>query len=430
MDIDSTDKYIECQLSDPATSDQNGPPLVAVEYLAEGAANVVFSLRPSNKAKFNFKHVTLGHVLRISKGLNSSSSSSTVPGIQVKRDFDQIIAPIFHEDGLSALLLDLETVRLPRELIEQANEQIMDTKTSSRKTKLPDSTDVGFLMPDMSSVLGESLTIEIKPKWLLQSPNAPEESYRCRNCALHAQRKATCKKLDINGEPYICPLKLHAGNPSDIQSFIRQRIREDIQSKESIDPDVENRVVDAMTAYFSPEGQGHKILDAIHKRQRQYDPEGIQARPTYTGAAGHAKEILYIAKEGRGDQLFNRPAPHARSAALPVPDTDNLDDELSKAEEDIERLEQFDRGIRIAMTLRDCSLYVRANYTGKTVEIEAKLGDLDYKSDQKFNDWQLKEHLLVQGLYYKGMGKGQLDRDYTEQCLVAEKWRANVPRYW
>ena len=83
------------------------------------------------------------------------------------------------------------------------------------------------------------------------------------------------------------------------------------------------------------------------------------------------------------------------------------------------------------MTLRDCSLYVRAKYSGEgAVEIEAKLGDLDYKSDKKFVEWRMKEYELEHGLYYKGMGAGQLDRDYTERCLVAEKWRANVPRYW
>lgn len=288
-------------------------------------------------------------------------------------------------------------------------------------------------MPDMSSVPGESLTIEIKPKWLLQSPNAPEEAYRCRNCALNAQKKA---KSRISGtetadEAYICPLKLHSGNPADTQPYIRRKILEENERLQgTLQPSVETRVINALTDYFSPKGEGHKILDALHKRQHQNDPEGIEERQNYTGPAEHAKEILYVIKEGRGDSLFNRPAPHTLPAPLPLPDTDNLDDEMTKAQEDIERIEKFDRGLRIAMTLRDCSLYVRANYTREKVEIEAKLGDLDFKSDRKFVEWGMKEFELDQGLYYKGMGEGQLDRDYAEQCLVAENWRARVPHFW
>jgi inositol-pentakisphosphate 2-kinase len=44
----------------------------------------------------------------------------------------------------------------------------------------------------------ESYTVELKPKWLLQSPTAPKDSINCRTCALQLKRE----------KPRICPLKL------------------------------------------------------------------------------------------------------------------------------------------------------------------------------------------------------------------------------
>lgn len=43
-----------------------------------------------------------------------------------------------------------------------------------------------------------SYTVEVKPKWLIQSPTAPNDSTNCRTCALGLLR----------GKPKMCPLKL------------------------------------------------------------------------------------------------------------------------------------------------------------------------------------------------------------------------------
>jgi inositol-pentakisphosphate 2-kinase len=77
----------------------------------------------------------------------------------------------------------------------------------------------GILLPDMSSIPGSVTTIEIKPKWLLQSPNAPRDAYLCRTCALHASRKSK----QTYKEPYICPLALVAGNTAAIELYLRDK---------------------------------------------------------------------------------------------------------------------------------------------------------------------------------------------------------------
>ncbi|OHE92352.1 inositol-pentakisphosphate 2-kinase [Colletotrichum orchidophilum] len=72
-----------------------------------------------------------------------------------------------------------------------------------------------------------------------------------------------------------------------------------------------------------------------------------------------------------------------------------------------------DEGFSIAMTLRDCSLYMRYRVEkdgpGETVvadSFEAKLADLDKKNvSWKFKEWQDKERALIDEGWYTGRGK-------------------------
>ena len=123
----------------------------------------------------------LGQVLRISKG-----HDKTPHGSQVKSDFEERIKPLFEEKDMlgsfEEYLLGITTVELEESVLPGLNEQIW-SHSKREKRDLPVAS-VGLLMHDMSSEPGSSLTIEIKPKWLAQSANAPEDAYRCRTCAL------------------------------------------------------------------------------------------------------------------------------------------------------------------------------------------------------------------------------------------------------
>jgi inositol-pentakisphosphate 2-kinase len=56
--------------------------------------------------------------------------------------------------------------------------------------------------------------------------------------------------------------------------------------------------------------------------------------------------------------------------------------------------------LRLAMTLRDCSLFVAVPL--RSGEITSKLADLDFKSAEKIDDWRDKEATLVnEGWYVK-----------------------------
>ncbi|THV50083.1 hypothetical protein BGAL_0165g00020 [Botrytis galanthina] len=72
----------------------------------------------------------------------------------------------------------------------------------------------------------------------------------------------------------------------------------------------------------------------------------------------------------------------------------------------------------VAMTLRDCSLYIRMNKDSQV--IEARLGDLDYKSASKYSSWRKKEQELVDEGWYCGEERKELKQPIDE-CLLSRK---------
>jgi inositol-pentakisphosphate 2-kinase len=70
----------------------------------------------------------------------------------------------------------------------------------------------------------------------------------------------------------------------------------------------------------------------------------------------------------------------------------------------------FDDNLRLAMTLRDCSMFIKISYnTAGVTAIESKLGDLDFKSAEKIVDWMDKEKQLLQdSSYTKSVKEGPI----------------------
>jgi inositol-pentakisphosphate 2-kinase len=80
--------------------------------------------------------------------------------------------------------------------------------------------------------------------------------------------------------------------------------------------------------------------------------------------------------------------------------------------------------LRLAMTLRDCSLYIRIPWADQNAPIEAKLGDLDFKSRVKLGDWSLKEEKLLHGGWYVNLDSGM------DECWIAQGWKRDAPHYF
>ena len=209
------------------------PPQTSLQYLAEGAANIVYrfiipptspsiaaDITPDNQMDGSesttppateidalcYDLIFKGKLLRLRKGL-----ASTVSNEESFKRFQDVIRRLFPAENL----VEQGLVRLPSSMIADCNRQLhLDESSRARPRKrcgvyLAEDEPYGTLIPDMSpnTDVGEVL-VEFKPKWLAQSPSAPPGSTRCRTCALRAmkQAKQRCGEEDM---PFsLCPLDL------------------------------------------------------------------------------------------------------------------------------------------------------------------------------------------------------------------------------
>ncbi|KAF2743087.1 hypothetical protein M011DRAFT_246034 [Sporormia fimetaria CBS 119925] len=336
---------IRCRL---ARLPEESPNAVALVYLAEGAANIVFSIQKSqtqHPVVFEGPRRILYHptvfnafVMRISKGLDK-----TLDGRQVYHDFEHEIQPLFDTRSTPNFLehlLSLWMVALDPSVHSGLNEEI-ETRSSRYKGPIP-TDSVGLIMENMSTSQSQhtlSVTIELKPKWLAQSPNAPPGSVRCRTCALQASKehKGISKK-----DAYICPLNLIDAEANVLEPFILLNVQEATRGQVELQAAKEQAIAHTM-AHYLEHGKGYLLMQHIRTKQCELDPHGVLGP-------------------------YN---PH---------------------------------DLRLAMTLRDCSLFLRYVENEHGTEVQARLGDLDFKSAEKMDDWAKKEEQLIAGGWYKGHG--------------------------
>ncbi|KAF2438518.1 hypothetical protein P171DRAFT_436984 [Karstenula rhodostoma CBS 690.94] len=369
---------------------------VRFEFLAEGAANAVFRVVPyssrGGEKSFVFvddqgnildKEKLAKKVLRMSKG-----RPKTLKYEEIMEGFETEVKPLFRKtepsqerapgrstatnlsinESFEEFIMTHEGVAIAPEAIKALIAELHTHCPNNRHIEPHHLEERGILLPDMSSVPGSVTTIEIKPKWLLQSPNAPRDAYRCRTCALQTSRQS---EKPYEG-PWICPLALVAGNKAAIEPYIRYRSLRTLNERpdKNVMQPPSNDAVEAIVQRAVPyliTGPGHKILQHIRYLQGQLDPEGVLCRP------------------------------------------------MSSKKED---------RLRLAMTLRDCSLFIRIPWADQNAPIDAKLGDLDFKSPGKMRDWFKKEEGLLHGGWYVNLESGM------DECWIAQGWKKYVPHHF
>ncbi|OCK95825.1 uncharacterized protein K441DRAFT_526492, partial [Cenococcum geophilum 1.58] len=317
-----------------------------LRYLAEGAANIVLAIQPLlipltlwddafavffvDEGQYPLPLIE-GKVLRLSKDVPNAPKCHVID-----IHFESKIKPMFDEKHLVAH----ELISLDDSVIEVLNSRLakMDSsreRPESRVGTLVETDEYkGLLITDMSSQPGISTTLELKPKWLLQSPNAPPHAERCRTCATRAQRDS---KARAQGKPQnhpirpICPLALVSGDYKTIVSIVSGRLCQKQAFKEQ------------------------PVLAQVQViNNRQFDPVGILSHQY-------------------------------------LDDYDGEDHHCAGAEM-----------LKLAMTLRDCSMFIRIYFDGRTPAVEARLADLDPKSGDKMKEWKWKELALINGGWYMG----------------------------
>ncbi|KAI4159184.1 MAG: hypothetical protein LQ342_006767 [Letrouitia transgressa] len=200
--------------------DVNSP--VKLDYLAEGAANVIFSINSLRflklrdedcatnetsaatedsqpKVDIRFK----GKVLRLKKSIPSA-----VPVPDAQRKYEELIKPLFTKESIVEQVL----CEVSEDLLKQCNSELKRLEKTGFRTAnrrgiyLDESEQYGTLITDMTPD-DQHASADVKLKWLIQSPSAPADAQRCRTCAMRARRRAraTVEEVELGD---FCPLVL------------------------------------------------------------------------------------------------------------------------------------------------------------------------------------------------------------------------------
>lgn len=209
----------------------------------------------------------------------------------------------------------------------------------------------GLLVTDMTADRHNSeIAVELKPKWLSQSPNAPVGSVRCRNCALWTSRRKGSAGLSEScygkggrrpPHTYVCPLFLVSNNRRQTRLAAAAIVRRREEALKAPAPVVDSEwLIQTLGDFFC----NSRILHRLRTLQEEKDPYGV----------------------------------------LELPDGPVPDDFL------------------VATTLRDCTLFLKIRKSEGVPIIDARFGDLDTKAPhpEKVEYWRKTEEELIQGGWY------------------------------
>lgn len=212
-----------------------------LEYLAEGAANIVYRVKlppqspsisssldiesdseyPATPSESEIPSLRIdprlkGQLLRLRK-----SNLTALPIMECQNHFDSVIRPLFNEENL----VERRLFRPSADLIRDLNRRLRQMETfGSRARKrhgvyLDEGETYGTLITDMTCEEDDYwTTVEFKPKWLAQSPSAPAEAKRCRTCALRAMRSSENAPVRVSRHTIseFCPFSLISNDRNQV----------------------------------------------------------------------------------------------------------------------------------------------------------------------------------------------------------------------
>ncbi len=350
-----------------------------LDYLAEGAANIVYHIKPASD-KDGLPSVLRGVLLRLRK-----HTPSSVPYNQLVSDFDTFLAPLFLAENL--IQPTPFEIFSPYSFFATLNEALMAREAEGRRPRkrrgiyLATDEKYGLLVKDMTPRNEKENMVDFKPKWLIQSPSAPADAKRCRTCALREMRRA--EKGGTEGdEADFCPLDLLRSRDCfrDITLHrlgFRSLEKAAAGAEEDINTMFEQRVQPLLLLLRDLQQEYNCV------RLADFEKERVLKIQTTTAAQGRPTRPTFrhgLTEEINIDSIPTTSNPNHFEAEL-VPELKEL-------------------GTRIGMTIRDCSLFVRYNVEHSTMEVDVRLADLDMKS-MKPKKWADIERQLIDGGWYR-----------------------------
>lgn len=211
---------------------------------------------------------------------------------------------------------------------------------------------------------------EIKPKWLHQSPRAPPGAEQCRNCAREVQRNLKNKTRN----PVFCPLNLVKVTDFPRNQNVAGDIRRHLGLSAAQSDNLQTWLKDS------------SLLSRLRAKQWELD----HANKTVVPAEGASASSSAFAS------LSSSVVAQASSGQPSSAGADDNADNIAK--------------YCLAMTLRDCSLFLRIPRRpgAEAKDVVAKLADLDRKNyDSKHEYWEgMEKGLHEKNLYWRSGGGG------------------------
>jgi inositol-pentakisphosphate 2-kinase len=240
------------------------PSDVALNYLAEGAANIIyrFTFTPPVPPHYNlvFEH----RLLRLRKTLPSSR-----PNEQICAALHKAFLPLFTE-----CIVAHDLVRLPPNLLRDTNTALRELEKAGRRLQtrhglyLAEDEPYGILVTDMTPATAEGeVLVEFKPKWLVQSCSAPNGWKRCRTCALRAQKNAIRREKGQREEGGPCPLDLASLD----QARVERAVNLIATAKHAEDGQNLDRLRKRLTSFLL----SSTIIPKLKELQRSLDTVGV-----------------------------------------------------------------------------------------------------------------------------------------------------------
>lgn len=259
----------------PSLCSDERPTSCRLKYLNEGGANFVFSILPDgdNHIPARLKR----KLLRIRKDLSHVQSAEE----QLKA-LDDSFRDLFPGENV----IQHELISLDRSVMSLLNHELQSINRPGHRIEdaLPEGNISGLLVTDMTPLDGEIL-LQLKPKWLAQSPNAPSRAKRCRTCALRAQR-ASMQIQTATDAQETCPLNLVSSNLAERRRAVHA-VTEDSK--------LQDFLLD----------QAQPILQQLRKCQTTFDPHGVQKVSTATFESDLCKAMtlrdctLFVKRSGK-----------------------------------------------------------------------------------------------------------------------------------
>ena len=200
-------------------------------------------------------------ILRLRKDVTATADSASLND-QARKTFKSSFPQSY--------LLREEEVSVDPALIERLNKDLEQmeadgTRPLNRRHVYLRTQRNASMVEDMRRRSGKDLAaVEIKPKWLVQSPSAPSSARRCRTCALRAMRRAL-HTTAIDATEAFCPLDLIGGRSERVLGVIETLLNVQHDLDDHSRSEVKARLVD-----FIMRGEPLRVLRKLQSEHQPY----------------------------------------------------------------------------------------------------------------------------------------------------------------